>query len=319
MPCVALIPIDQIKLESCKKFGVVLGIMSLALAIYHLPTLVWASTAADRQLQLGVDSSINIRGITNGIFIGVGFTIFMSYCFQYINGWKKYLFPAVLVAYFLCTVAGAGRGDSVMTLLYVFFFLYLWFKYPYKAEGRGSINVKVLFVALIACAGIYYLYTNTNYFDALMGRIFEDQSTRFVAASGREGFTSDMIKDFNGNILYWLFGKGINGTYFTTDGNYNRDTIEWGYMYLILKGGIIYLLTYCVVLLKAARRGFYKSNNLVCKALAIMCFLRVISLIPFGFPSVSVEFFLIWIGVKVINTEELLLMSDDEIKAYFRL
>lgn len=319
MPLAALIPINRIDLGICKKYGIILSIISIVLAIVHLPQLIMSSSWEGRQLLLG-ESQYGIRELTNSIFIGVGFTLFMSYCFQYVTGKKKWIYPISLIVFFLCTVAGAGRGSSMMQLIYLLVFFYLWYKNPYTSNSTTSNRGKVIFYLILFTIAITYLAFSTDYFSNLFGRLFEDESNSAFAESGREEFVEEMIRDLDGNPLYWLFGKGINGAYRTSEnGGFYRNTIEWGYMFLILKGGILYLITYCFVLLKSFKKGFFNSNNLVCQAFAFMCLFRVISLIPFGLPNVSVEFFLVWIGVKIIHTPQLRAMSNDEIKNYFGL
>lgn len=319
MPLVVMIPIRYIDLKICKSYGFWLCILSILLALYHLPQLIMASTWSARQLILG-ESEYGIRQLTNSIFIGVGFTLFMSYVFQYADGRKKWIYPITLCVFFLCTVAGAGRGSSAMQLLYLVFFFVIWLKYPINGNRIKTSKFKIVVIFILFIALLYYLINSTNYFDFLFNRLFEDDSTSTLAQSGREDYSRELYADFDDNYFYWLLGKGINGAYRTAeDGGYLRNTIEWGYLHLILKGGILYLITYCWVLLKAFYKGFYKSNNLVCKAFAAMCLFRVIALIPFGLPSISIECFLVWIGYKVIHTDMLRNMTDNEIKAYFGL
>lgn len=319
MPLVVMIPLRFVDLKICKSYGFLLCILSVLLALYHLPQLIMASTWSARQLVLG-ESEYGIRQLTNSIFIGVGFTLFMSYTFQYVDGCKKWTFPVTLCVSFLCTVAGAGRGSSAMQFLYLVFFFIIWLKYPIKGNRIKISKFKIVLIFIIFITLLYYLINSTNYFDFLFNRLFEDESTSTLAQSGRENYSLELYADFGDNFLYWLFGKGINGSYRTVeDGGYMRNTIEWGYLHLILKGGIIYLITYSWVLLKAFYKGFFKSNNLVCKSFATMCLFRVIALIPFGLPSITIECFLVWIGYKIIQNSTLRQMSDNEIKTYFGL
>lgn len=319
MPVVVMIPMRYINLSISKTLGGWLCVLSLILAIIHLPQLILASSWSARQLILG-GSEYGIRQLTGSIFIGVGFALFMSYIFQYVEGRKKWIYPVTLFVFFLCTVAGAGRGSSAMQLLYLVFFFIIWLKYPVNGNRIKTSKFKIVVAFILFIALLYYLINSTNYFDFLFNRLFEDDSTSTLAQSGREDYSRELYADFDDNYFYWLLGKGINGAYRTAeDGGYLRNTIEWGYLHLILKGGILYLITYCWVLLKAFYKGFYKSNNLVCKAFAAMCLFRVIALIPFGLPSISIECLLVWIGYKIIHTDSLRNMSDNEIRTYFGL
>ena len=177
----------------------------------------------------------------------------------------------------------------------------------------------MLIVLLIVICGISYLVLKTDYFTFLFDRLFENGNSNSLAKSGREEFMTDMLNDFGWNPFLWLFGRGINGAYQAcSDGGYMRDTIEWGFMQLILKGGVFYLVTYCFVLLRTAYLGILKSNNLVCKSFGFMCLIRVVELITFGHPSISVEFFFVWLGVGFVRNRFLRIMNNDSIIQMFK-
>lgn len=320
IPLAAIINPNKIEFSFSKKIGNLLCIISIMLAIVHLPTLIVASSYVDRTLNIG-DKQFNIRALTNAIFIGSGFFIFFSFCFQLIRGKMKWLFPITMIIVFLCTVAGAGRGDSLILILQILIFFYICFKYPYisKNVSKGS-TLKLLIVLLFVIFGLVYLVLKTDYFTFLLNRLFEDGNTGSFAKSGREEFMQDMLNDFDWNPFFWLFGKGINGAYEAcSDGGYMRDTIEWGFMQLILKGGVFYLVTYCFVLLRTAYLGILKSNNLVCKSFGFMCLIRVVELITFGHPSISVEFFFVWLGVGFVRNRFFRIMNNDSIIQMFKI
>lgn len=321
MPLAALISIQRIDLDVCKKIGVFCCIISLFLAFKHIPELILGSTWNERQLLIG-DESIGIRELTNSVFIGFGLTLMMSYCFQYLNPRIKWLFPITLFSFLLCTIAGAGRGNSVLLFGYFIVFIFLWYKYPLFFSSRGQIKKRSRFFTglfiLFFVVFFLYLLLHTTYFSFLFERLFENDSFNTLSESGREQYVDNLIKDFNGAVYPWIIGRGINGTYISGEG-YMRDVIEWGYLYLILKGGLLYLITYVYLHIKAGFLGLRKSKNLLCKALAFICLFKVISLIPFGLPTVSIEFFLSWIGIGVLNNKNIREMNDENIKKYLRL
>ena len=318
VPFAAIIDPNKIDFSISKKFGILFCVISAILAIVHLPTLIVASSVADRTLDIG-DKQFDIRTLSNAIFMGSGFFIFFSFCFQLINGKKKWVFPITMIIAFLCTVAGAGRGDTLIFVLQILVFFYIWFKYPYIYKNKKSI-FSLLIVLLIVICGISYLVLKTDYFTFLFDRLSENGNFNSLAKSGREEFMNDMLNDFGWNPFLWLFGKGINGAYQAcSDGGYMRDTIEWGFMQLILKGGVFYLVTYCFVLLRTAYLGILKSNNLVCKSFGFMCLIRVVELITFGHPSISVEFFFVWLGVGFVRNRFLRIMNNDSIIQMFKI
>ena len=83
-----------------------------------------------------------------------------------------------------------------------------------------------------------------------------------------------------------------------------RSAMEWGYLWLILKGGIVYFLAYIYLLIKPAILGIFRSNNQL---------IQVLSLIPFGVPAVSTLFLLTWHGARLISDPQFRRLSDEEI------
>lgn len=320
MPLVALLPIRYVDLVACKRLGIIVCLISLFLALKHLPDLLLASSWSERALEKGGEV-FEIRELTNSFFIGFGLFLLMSYCIQYIDTKLKWLYPTTLIAFLLCTIAGAGRGNSFMLLGYVLVFFYIWLRYPILKKKNVSKNFrnKTLPIILLIVFGVlfYYLFKN-SYFDFLFERLYDDSYAKTLAESGRESLVKNFVEDFNAAAYPWLIGRGINGTFISGEG-YMRDVIEWGYLYLILKGGIIYLILYVYIFAKAAYLGLSKSHNLLSKALAFICIFRILSLIPFGLPAVSLEFFISWIGVRLLLSKEIRYMDDSEIKLYFNI
>ena len=318
MPLVALLPIRYVDLVACKRLGIIVCLISLFLALKHLPDLLLASSWSERALEKGGEV-FEIRELTNSFFIGFGLVLLMSYSFQYVRTNLKWLYPITLIAFFLCTIAGAGRGSSLMLLGYVVIFFFIWVKYPilnrnknFKVFWKKILPIILLVVVILL---FYYLFIN-SFFDFLLERLFDNTYAHSLADSGREGLVKNFIEDFNYQAYPWLVGRGINGAFVSGEG-YMRDVIEWGYLYLILKGGIIYLVVYVYIFAKAAYLGLARSRNLLSKALAFICLFRILSLIPFGLPAVSVEFFISWIGVRLLFNKDVRNMDDLEIKSYF--
>ena len=154
-------------------------------------------------------------------------------------------------------------------------------------------------------------------FDKLVGRISEDTRTDLFTM-----FFSDMRHHF-------IFGKGMNASYyfplggFEIDGVYYgrveyRYLIENGYLQLMLTGGIVYIVLYVLVLLPAAILGFFKSSNLFVKACGIVIFLRLIDMFLYGLPALNLAYILVWICVGICYKESMRRLSNDEIMSEFK-
>lgn len=259
---------------------------------------------------------LTIRHLIDSSFIGMGVVIlfaFNTYLFKH-SLWGY--FPIiVLLLYSLAQIAGGGRGGTITSLIYILFSLFFFIQRP-KVKGQNTL-FKRLFRITIVILVIYvffYLLTSTDVFDFVLSRIFTSgQLGGELVESNRSYLVNDFIYDMNKNPISWIFGKGINGSYYVrTQGL--RANIEWGFLQIILRGGIVHLFLYVLVLLRASYLGFFKSNNLFSKTIAAMCLVRVFQLLPFGLPSVTMEFVLVWHFVRLLNTQSIRGLSDSQIK-----
>lgn len=258
---------------------------------------------------------VSVRSLANNLFVGIGIILCIAWSFQYVKHNKLYwIILPVLFLNFYCHVSGGGRGNSVIAFGYIilfFFFLYKSADSRYISKGK----VRLLFVVLFALFAtvVYYLATKTTFLDLLISRTFEGGDTSAgLRESTRDEFMNAMIRDFNSDPLSWVLGRGVNGCY-SLGGTIFRSTLEWGYMWLILKGGVIYLLLYVGILFKAFVNGYRHSNNALARSLGFLCLVQVLLLIPFGLPSVSVQCLLVWHSVRLLNSPEFLNLSNYEI------
>lgn len=258
---------------------------------------------------------ISVRSLANQIFVGFGVVLCIAWSFQYVIQIKYYwILPVILFLYFVCHVLGGGRGNSVMAFCYILLFFY----FLYNSTKTGFVSnriirlISILLVVTFVFV-LYYLATKTDFLDLLISRTFENGDTSAgLRESSREEYMNAMINDFNANPLSWIFGRGVNGCY-SLGGNILRSTLEWGYMWLILKGGILYLVLYVYILLKSFWYGYRKSRNGFSKAIGFLCLVQVLLLIPFGLPTVSVQCLLVWHSVRLLNSPSFLHLSDQEV------
>lgn len=80
-----------------------------------------------------------------------------------------------------------------------------------------------------------------------------------------------------------------------------RQVIETGYLFMILKGGIIYLFLYVALYLHAIIRAF-KSGNILLKIMAAELIIRLFTLYPFGLPAFGYTDLLCWIFILYCET-----------------
>ena len=244
---------------------------------------------------------------TSKLFMMMGFLMYIP---SFIDK-KRYRFVWLCwgVAFF-CAAMGGRRGTCVTLILMAFFSFYF-----YVNRRRGSATwFKYAFLLVAVFTVAYYVYSSfSGMFELMANRIDTDSRSEVFL-----GFWTDMGAGFD-----WIWGRGLNGQYYcpmNQNGTYvlYRNAVENGYLYLILVGGVFFLLLYIIVLLKAAIKGFFHSNNQLTKAFAAAILVSLFNLIPFGVPECSITFFVVWVGVAICSSPYYRGMTDNEIRQLFR-
>lgn len=333
LPLIVIMKVDLRALSYLKRLSIAFCIISFFLLFVMRGYLLSA------EFLLGVSGFDDTEGGTMAtrtfvtlLFPGLGLTILMALSYNYLSGKLKILIPISLVLFFFGMVAAGGRAQTVLSFGYIASMLFLIYKYSFVVNQKRkkiiSRNLKrglILFFVLFFIVSIIYLYNSTDYFDYIMLRAFGGKdSGGSLAESGREALTEAMIKDFNNHPFDWIIGRGVNGAYIITDlfgggqiGN-KRMYMEWGFLFLILKGGIIYLVLNTLVLMHAVYVGFKKSNNVLCKAMAFFCFWQIVGL-SCGIcePYMTDRFAISWFCVGCLENKDIRNLDNLTISSYF--
>ena len=140
--------------------------------------------------------------------------------------------------------------------------------------------------------------------------------------SSRDGIQTDMFKDFDDAPLDYLWGRGGNGTYYTSDPELaeldggQRRSMETGYLALILKGGLIYLLLHLLILVFAVYKGLFRSNNKLIKAAALFILIAILELGPAGCNRATLYSLMTWFFVGMCYSPKIRNMDNKTIKAF---
>ena len=124
----------------------------------------------------------------------------------------------------------------------------------------------------------------------------------------------------------WIIGKGIKGKYYCpivdnvndAEGAGYRDSIETGYLEIILKGGILNLGLLLLMFIPAVYKGFFKSKNVLSKAAAMWVFLWIVYLYPSGGVVFTLNYILVWVAAGICYSEKIGNLSDSTIKTYLQ-
>lgn len=283
-----------------KKFGYLFVIL-LPIALYSMLTFKY-----DASIILGEGGySEFVNKSTLGIISLLPAFVFI-YFKKYLPKRDWWVFMITLIGALFIGLYMARRGRSAVYLLY---FVSCWMLYLFF--NKKSSKASLLFVAFLVVAVCFMIFSSTqdSIFSLLVTRGLEDT---------RSGVEQNMIADMHG--WDWVIGRGLFGEYYDPMFGINRPDIETGYLALILKGGLIYLICFVGILLTSAYKGLFKSNNLFIKAFAIIMIISVIDLYPFGWPKFNFHYFTVWIGVYMCNKPAYRRLTDEQVyNMYFKI
>lgn len=299
-PLIVFLGIQNLSLKSVFKFSYIYGIIGIGITVLNFKDIFRAN------IPISGEGYAYYTGIASMSYVFLFSTSLMILCYSFVEyKYRRIAFFAILINLIIVLFA-ARRGGIFMNLLFLIFTFYLYI----ISSKKGLMLPKILFVLAFVAVGIglFVMYSDTA-FSLLFTRLDEDSRAPVEIA---------FYDSFKGETLDWIFGRGINGSYYCIlfdDSFVNyRGIIETGYLYIILKGGLISLSFYLYFLLNSAYVGFFKTNNMLTKAMALYLLAHVIYLLPFGLPSFSLEYINVWICVLYCQSKVLRRKSDLDIK-----
>jgi hypothetical protein len=279
-PLIVFLGFEKLSLKVIFKYSYIYALIGIVLTIFYYRNIfIEHSQIMDFD---DFQAYVDIATIPQ-VFLVSSAVIVLNYKFVS-SKYRRWSFLALALG-LLITLLTARRSNF---LLYFLFFIFTLYLYVFKSDKK-FVFINIIFIALIIGVSLSFVFIYSNsIFSLFFSRL--DQDSR----SGVEQYFYD---SFRNKTEDWIFGRGINGTYFCPIFSRNafRGTIETGYLQLILKGGIVYLVLFVFILLQSAFLGFFKSKNTLTKAMALFILAHVLYLIPFGIPSFSFEYLMVWI------------------------
>ena len=302
IPFIVFIDINHLPLKKVFKFIYIYGIIGLILLTRYYKDIFNGNQNFDSD---EYQTYIGLAGIPLEFLFVSSFSVL---CYAFVQSrYRLIAFFSMFISLFVVLYT-ARRGSVFMSLLIFLFFFYL---YGFASKKGSLISKLFIITAIVICSAvIFYAYADST-FSFFVKRLDEDTRTSVV-----EYF----MKSFKGKTLDWVIGRGINGTYYCPIFDQpNRGTIETGYLNLILKGGIVYLALYVFFLLHSAILGFFRTNNMLTKAISFYLILHIIYLIPYGLPAFNFEYLIVWIGILYCQSAKWRMYTDEEIKNHLSI
>lgn len=180
----------------------------------------------------------------------------------------------------------------------------------FNSKMSSGIKIRYIIILSICAIGLFQYMDNFSLF-------FERVSQ---GMSSREQVIDNFYLDFNSHPSDWIWGRGIYGEFDggvlnNSDNGASRDGIENGYLYLILKGGTIWLVLLALISLRSIYLGLFKSKNILCKGFAMLILLYFVDMIGFGIPQMTIKYIMVFIAIAGCNSSWLRKQTDIYLKS----
>ena len=222
---------------------------------------------------------------------------------------RKYLSIIVILYYALFIVLSliyGRRGGVLSCLLLLLFMIFIRLRSPILNIRHRTKMYLTFIIILILILSFGYLVKSTYAFE----RGFSKEGFQ----ESRESVFTDFFEDFT-SANDWIFGRGIQGrVYRSIYAQGTLDIVEQGFLTVILRGGLLYLVPFVIIFLRASYLGFFKSKNDLIKALAILVFLHLVLMFYFNLPDFSTYYIIIWISIAACFNEKMRYYSNAEIR-----
>lgn len=300
LPLIVLLGSNVISLPKLFKIIFLFSIIGYVFFVVNFNTMQSIVLAGETAT---IDGEMGLGDLANSYYFWFSISSFSLLCYEFVSiKYKRFAILTCIFTLFLMTYF-ARRGGIFM---YSMYFLGMYYLYLEQAK-TGNRFFKILLLAVL----IYIVYEFVvNYsgstFEILFDRIEDDT---------RSSVDEFLIKYLDKENAWW-FGNGIEAAYKHPDFSQPRYVHETGYLYLIMKGGILNLFFYLYLLLHAFYLGFFKTNNRLTKGLALYMLFHIIFLLPFGVPNFSLEYLFVWIAFALCESSNYRSMSNEQIKQY---
>lgn len=180
---------------------------------------------------------------------------------------------AIYLAYLLIMVLNARRNMVLSLTLYL---VLAFFISNYSAIKR-SMRARIVFIAGAAALIVITVFSwgtlSSTIFNRLLDRGLEDSRSQVEMYLFMDLSTSPASD--------WVFGRGMDGTYYQITQNQEtyevtseRENVETGYLNMLLKGGLIYVLLVVIILFTAFIKGVsFKKPLLTGMSIVLLLYL----------------------------------------------
>lgn len=292
------------------KYGYGLMVYLLPAVILPLPNLKYfdAILSVLFKLQLLVIPlwmiGFSPDGLVREVFYGERIGVYLPVISAFLLGFLRLLSPSrrivtfcIYLIYLLLMVLNARRNMVLSLGLYGLVAIIVNVLFSDNKKATLIMLVALLFSAVTIGANFERL--STGILSNLMDRGMEDT---------RSGVEMIFLYDFsNSPATDIAFGRGIDGTYYqemvdkdTGEVTYDREGIETGYLHMVLKGGVVYVVLLIAMMMTAIVTGCRMRRRYLAYLSLVMVIFLVDSYTSNPICTFSIRTVIFWLSLSLL-------------------
>lgn len=220
------------------------------------------------------------------------------------------LFDLIYSFNILGTLKDAQRQIGVELILAGITIYVVWLR---NNNRLAKIIAWILCIVPIVIWGLFLIYKLSIF------EIFSDKVNDAVLSLDTRTFLYNEFLSNLHSLKDWIFGFGIDGGYYSRWFGSNiqtggRETIEVTMLHLVLKGGLLLLLSYIIIIIKGIINGFKYGQNRLVIACCLMLSGHLVCMCIGDYPSRSLLIQIIpFIMVGICTNERVLSLTDEDL------
>jgi len=225
-----------------------------------------------------------------------------------------------LAIYLISTFLIGSRGYTFHVIIYIVLVHYLTILRKNINRTRDLFKLNILYLVFGLFAYFVYNVGISDKFNIEINSNLSKFEKSNFENSRKQYVYPDFFADMN-TFEDLIFGRGINGSYysFIFEGHMEnlvdednslgvkpgyRTEIESGYLFTVLKIGILGLVLKLILAFSAVYLGLFKSNNFFVKSCALIVLEWLVFMYPMGLPSYSMGYVLFWLCIGACLSKE---------------
>ena len=226
---------------------------------------------------------------------------------------NRVLFLSLFLALLMMMIL--ARRNIILFQVSAIFFLGLVLVLSSSQSVKKNKVIIILSFIFISALSLSFIIFGQYDFTLLISK----SSTGF---SSRGQLILEFVSIFNSTPIDWYIGRGPLGSFSSHLGSElddQRTLIENGYLQIILKQGLLFLIPFVLLSFLSIYKGFFSSKNHLSKVCAILVIVNLIDMVGYGLPFLGIKYLNFLIAFSLCLSPVVRNMSDIEIKRIIKL